>query len=201
MQHLKSLVLLGAALWVGAPFLAAANQPAGTPETDRIDEIAHLAFTGSPLAGVPIVQLTTGSHWRRDYLYLDRGGANAVTIVDVTNAAAPEAIGQMDFPKQEASGQVTAVVGTAALVASPASSQAFAQTARPIPQTITIMSFADPEHPKVERQYNGVTAMLKDPARGLIYLANADGLWVLKMDPATDRAQQEQYDKYLLYTR
>lgn len=61
------------------------------------------------------------------------------------------------------------------------------------------MSFADPEHLRIERQFDGVTAMLKDPSRGLVYLANAEGLWVFRMEPATDIELEEQCRQYILY--
>jgi len=79
---------------------------------------------------------------------------------------------QLDVPKQEAGGSLNTIVGIAALIASPA-----APTRQPMKQTVTVLSFADPEHPAVARQFSGVTSMLKDTSRGLIYLVNSDGLW------------------------
>jgi len=66
-------------------------------------------------------------------------------------------------------------------------------------QTVTVLSFADPEHPTVARQFSGVTFMLKDASRGLIYLVNSDGLWVLRVEPATDIQLQKEYEHYVLY--
>lgn len=186
MQNAVHCALLGPALWAGSTFPAAAKKLASTPESDRIDVIAHL-----PLSGAPVVHLTADNHWRRDYLYVDQGSSSPVTILDVTNPAAPQPAGQLDIPKQEANGNLSAVVGTTALVASPASA--------PTRQTVTIMSFADPEHPKIEQHFAGVTAMLKQGS--LVYLANAQGLWVLRMTPATDEALKEQYQNYVLYNR
>ena len=42
------------------------------------------------------------------------------------------------------------------------------------------------------RQFSGVTSMLKDTSRGLVYLANAEGLWVLRLDPAADAELQKE---------
>jgi hypothetical protein len=64
---------------------------------------------------------------------------------------------------------------------------------------VTILSFADPEHPAVARQFLGVTSMLKDTSRGLIYLVNSDGLWVLRVEPAADIELQKEYEHYVLY--
>jgi hypothetical protein len=190
MRNVKCFAMLGAALVAGTPFLLAANKPVATPERDRIEVIAHL-----PLSGGPAVQLTSGYHWRRNYLYVSHGPKAAVEVFDVTEAATPKATAQLDIPQQQASGIVAAVVGTAALVASPASNPAPA----PAPRTISILSFADPEHPALVRRFDGVTAMLKDPSRGLVYLANPEGLWVLRMEPATDVELEREYDHQILY--
>jgi hypothetical protein len=187
MQHKIQLTMFGALL-AGAALLSGANKPDSITQHDRIEVIGHF-----PLASGPIVQLTAGYHWRRNYLYVDHGPAKPITILDVTEAANPKVTGELDIPKPEANGNLTAVVGTAALVASPAST--------PTTQTVTIMSFADPEHPKVERQFEGVTALLKDPSRGLVYLADAEGLWVLHLEPADDVELQEQYQQYIFYYR
>src|SRR5579862_3669014 len=78
MRKVISYPLLCAALLVTAPLLAGKDNqtPSGT---DHIDVIAHI-----PLSGGPVVQLTSGTHWRRDYLYLGHGTVNAVTVLDVT---------------------------------------------------------------------------------------------------------------------
>lgn len=86
-------------------------------------------------------------------------------------------------------------MGTAALMTSaePASTQ---QTAA---ETVTILSFAEPEHPTVVRRFPRVTAMLKDTARELIYLADSNSLWVLRVEPAADPQLEKEYAQYVLY--
>lgn len=71
--------------------------------------------------------------------------------------------------------------------------------ATPEKQTVTVLSFADPEHPSVVRQFSGVTAMVNDDARGLIYLADSGGLRVLRAEPATDVELEREYVEYVLY--
>lgn len=46
-------------------------------------------------------------------------------------------------------------------------------------ETVKILDLSDPAHPKVLQTFTGVTSILQDPSRGLIYLANSDGLWNL----------------------
>jgi hypothetical protein len=184
------LMIVSVSLLIGAPRLTAAGKGGSTPpEPDRIDVIAHF-----PLSAGIVTQLTTGTHWRKYYLYVDHGPAGPVTVLDVTNPAAPVPAGQLDVPKQEAGGKLSTIVGSAALITSPSE-----PTERSIDQTVTILSFADPEHPAVARQFLGVTSMLKDTSRGLIYLANSDGLWVLRVKPAADIELQKEYEHYVLY--
>lgn len=185
MRRTRSHIITLAAGLLGASLLTAKGGKT-PPAPDRIEVIAHI-----PLSGSHVVHLTMGTHWRRDYIYLDRGSGSPVVVFDVTHPAAPKETGTLAIPSQGARGDVTAVVGTAVLVGSvePA----------PAPQAVTIMSFADAEHPKVVQQFSGVTAMLKDEARGLIYLANPDGLWVLRLNPATDVEAEEEYEHYVRY--
>jgi hypothetical protein len=186
MRNSIQLVVFGTFLWTGPSFLAAANRHF-TAEPDRISVIGHV-----PLSDGPVVRLTLGDHWRRNYLYVDNGSAKPVTVLDVTNAATPKSAGQLEIHSREADGSLSVVVGTAALVAAPAPA--------PGMQTVTIMSFVDPERPKIERQFDGVTATVQDLPRGLVYLADAAGVWVLHMEPATDVELQEQYRNYILYS-
>ena len=43
--------------------------------------------------------------------------------------------------------------------------------------------------------------MLKDNRRGLIYLTDASGLWVLHLTPATDVQAEQRYARYIRYYR
>lgn len=187
MRNVIPFSFLSGALLLAAPILAAKGGET-TPGSDHIDVIAHFSLSGGP-----VVQLSSGVHWRRNYLYLSHGSGNPVTILDVTDPTTPKPSGTLDLPKQQADGNVSAAVGSAVLVSS--------STAAPVPQTVTILSFADAEHPQVVQQFSQVTSMLKDPSRGLIYLTNPQGLWVLRLDPATDLQLQKDYDHYLRYYR
>ena len=115
MRNVIACPLLCAALLTMAPLLAEKDNP--TPsDKDHIDVIAHI-----PPSGGSIVQLTSGTHGRRNYLYLSHGTGKAVTILDVTDPTVPKAVDTLDLPTWQADGTVTAIVGNAMLVTSPAS--------------------------------------------------------------------------------
>lgn len=177
-------VILSGAVFVGGAFFGA-RAGAAASNQDRIDVIAHVGA-----AGAPAVQLDAETHWRRNYLYVDRGTAG-VAVFDVTNPARPKPVSQLEIPREEAGASVRAIVGTAAVVATgPEATKE---------QTVTILSFANPEHPAVVRQFARVSAMLRDPSRGLIYLSNPDGLWILQAKAADDAELEREYGHYVRY--
>jgi hypothetical protein len=86
------------------------------------------------------------------------------------------------------------VVGNAVLLAD-------TQPATHVPSSISIMSFANPADPKIVRQFKNVTGFLIDSRRGLIYVVNSEGLWILRENPGRDLELEKQYDHELLYNR
>jgi hypothetical protein len=66
---------------------------------------------------------------------------------------------------------------------------------------VRIISFADFERPKVTREFAAVTAIGRDEERGLVFLANPEGIWILKEQAAEDPAVEAAYANYVLYDR
>jgi hypothetical protein len=94
-----------------------------------------------------------------------------------------------------AGNDLISVAGTAALIAQ------VSPRAVSMPESVRIMDFADVEHPKVVREFTGVTAVGRDDRRGLIFLANGDGVWILRQRLAEDPAMVKAYDDYVKYDR
>ncbi len=129
-------------------------------------------------------------HYSNYYLYAERENGGNATLIDITKTDQPNVLGDMT------SGNLTMVAGTAALV----SSEPVASGAAQPPQTIKIMDFSDPrEIQKVAREFTGVTAMSRDDQRGLIFVANADGVWILQRHFAEDPEVQRAYEDYVIY--
>src|ERR1035438_2113235 len=123
---LSTLLIAGVAFGRKAP---ASN--AGGQTNDQIEVIGHVAFDGKDVTGV-----TTGEHWRRNYLYLSSLGK--VTVVDITNGSAPKITSEYVEPTP-AHAQV--VVGNVVLLTDtpPAAVSS--------PHSISIVSFANPAKP------------------------------------------------------
>lgn len=152
-------------------------------EPKRCPVIAHI-----PLSGRTVVHLTTGTHWRRDYLYLDRGSGSPVAVFDVTHPAALKETGIPAIPSPDVR-DITAWWGVRCWSRPPLQASG--------PQVVTIMSFGDSAHPRVVQKFSGITAILKDDSRGLLYLVDPDGLWVLRLVPATEVELEKEFEYYV----
>jgi len=47
-------------------------------------------------------------------------------------------------------------------------------------ETVRLMDLGDPKHPKTLKTFTGVTSLLPDDSRKLIYIVNNEGLWVVR---------------------
>jgi len=154
------------------------------PAQDQIEVVAHLPLTGATITGFQETQ-----HYRRLYLYAEHESGKAVSLIDITNSAQPALLAEIP------SESLVAVAGNAALVSNQTSSAPVAQ------QTFRIMSLADPLHPTVKQQFDNVTAMARDEKRGLIFLANASGIWILQQKYAQDPEAEKEWEHMMLDNR
>lgn len=187
----KSIVIFLASSTLLAPFGSARNKkPKAPAPKDEIEVVGHIALTDGP-----VKRFLTTQHYSSFYLYAEHE-AGMVTLLDVTKTNEPAVLANVAYMPASSSGNLTVVAGTAALVSS--ESAAPSATAQP-PQTIRIMDFSDAKNPKVAREFTGVTAMSRDAGRGLIFLANADGIWILHQRLAEDPEEDKAYANYVLY--
>jgi hypothetical protein len=69
-----------------------------------------------------------------------------------------------------------------------------------MPETVRIMDLSDPRDLKVAREFTGVTAIGRDDRRGLVFVANSEGIWVLRQHLAQDPEVEKAYANYVLYS-
>jgi hypothetical protein len=184
-----SLLTVALILPLSAKQRHAKNQPAA-PQ-DQIEVVAHL-----PLTDGEITRFLTTQHYRRDYLYAEHEPGKAITLIDVTNVNQPSVLADVSYPANE-SARLVSVTGNAALTVDSDGATAVP----PKPQTFRIMSFADPLHPTVKQEFTGVTAMARDEKRGLIFLANAQGVWILHQQFAMDPEYVKEWEHMMLDAR
>jgi hypothetical protein len=153
---------------------------------DQIEVVAHLPLTGGPVTGFLETQ-----HYRRNYLYAEHESGQTASLIDITSSTQPSLLADIS------SGNLVAVAGNAALV----SSQVSSASAPVVSQTFRIMSFADPVHPVVKQQFDHVTALARDEKRGLIFLANDAGIWILQQKFAQDPEAEKEWEHMMLDNR
>jgi hypothetical protein len=180
-----------AGLTMLAPLVNAKDKkPKAAAPKDEIEVVGHI-----PVTNGPVRQFLATQHYSSYYLYAERGPGQAATLIDVTRISQPAVLAEVAYAPDSGSGSLSVVAGTAALVSSEPATPAATQP----PQTIRIMDFSDPANPKVAREFTGVTAMSRDAGRGLIFVANADGIWILRQHFAEDPEVQKAYEDYVLY--
>ena len=187
--RLPSQQLLACFLAVAPATEAKNKKAASSSPKDEIAVAGHIAVTGGPVRSFLATQ-----HYGSFYLYAQRDTGGTVTLIDVTKTGQPAILGEIASAPDNGS-TLAVVAGTSALAVSEAAPQS---SVRP-PQTLRIMDYSDPKTPKVTREFSGVTAVSRDDARGLIFLANADGIWILRKHFSEDPEVQKSYEDYVLY--
>jgi len=192
MKQLRNVFVIGIALLAFSALGQAKTKKVKTPPKDPQDEIEIIGHIN--LNSEPVTRFLATQHYSSYYLYAEHQGGKNVTLIDVTKAAQPAILADVAYPPSGDGTNLTVVAGTAALV----TSEPQLQTPSP-PQTMRLMDFSDPQHPKVTREFTGITAMNRDDRRGLIFLANADGIWILHQSLAEDPEVQRAYAYYAIY--
>jgi hypothetical protein len=148
--------------------------------------IGHL-----PLPETTVSRISAASDPSQPLLQLTDAVHGTLAVVDVTQPARPKLLQQSRLPAELAQANVQVRVGDAALLTlSQNDSPAHAD-----PQSVTLVSFADPSNPKTLQRFEDVTAVWNDRDRDLIYLSNAEGLWILKIYSPADKRAEEQSDQ------
>jgi len=179
--------LLGSLVFPVAAQTRKTKSAAKDPQ-DTIEVVGHIAATGGP-----VTRFLSTQHYSSYYLYAEHQGSQGATMVDVTKAERPALLAEIPS-MPGGSDSLTVVAGTAALVTSAPAAAVTPQT-----QTIRIMDFSDPQHPKVTREFSGVTATSRDDRRGLIFVANGEGIWILRQHLAEDPEVEKAYANYVIY--
>jgi hypothetical protein len=140
--------------------------------------IAHV-----PLSGGSTQQMFLQQVGRREYLYLQQASSQGLTLIDVSKPAKPKVVTHV--PREN----LTLVASGLAIAETPGSKAAGSSGADEnaegtrgggsAPEQIRVLDVSDPAHPRTVQNFSGVTSILPDDARGLIYVANGDGIWIL----------------------
>jgi hypothetical protein len=188
------------ALWILAGLVVTAASASAKNKThkkdavqpqDSIQVVGHIPPTNHPVTGFVCTQ-----HYSSYYLYAEHEAGKDITLIDVTRTSRPLVLADVPYVGQGASEALVAVAGTAALVSNEVNDPPPAPA-----QSLKIMDFSDPQHPKVAREFNGVTAVGRDTQRDLVFVANPEGIWILQQHFAEDPEVEAEYAREVLYNR
>ena len=117
------------------------------------------------------------------FLYVQRSPQQGVTVIDITKPERPKVVNQVplanlimvrfglaisETPQNSATGGASLRDGNA--------------EGRPgsgVLESVRVLDVSDPAHPRTVRNFDGVTSILQDSARNLLYVADGDGLWIV----------------------
>ena len=165
-----------AALALLALFATMASSATATPRPTKqpVTVIAHLLLPGAPAS-----QMFVQEHGRKQYLYIERASKEGFTIVDVTKPSQPIVIKRVAWPNEASAGKLQMVGAGLALAAAPDGASGTLGGGYPT-QSLSVLDLSDPANPRTLQSFSGVTSVLADDARNLIYIANSEGLWILR---------------------
>lgn len=167
-------VMLSAAMAVmSVPSMVAQTKPTEVPA--RV--IAHLTLQEAP--GSEMLLQKRGD--KQQYLYVQKASKKGFMVVDVANPELP-ALLRVSAPSNQAPAGRLEMAGPSvglAEVPDKNSKGVLRSTDNPT-ETVKILDLSDPTQPKVLQTFSGVTSILPDAGRNLVFLANNDGLWILK---------------------
>ena len=169
-----------------AVFVALGSQAfAKDDPPEQVTIIAHL-----PLPGTTVSQMFLQPENGKQYLYLQQASERGFTVVDVTKPSKPALTKRSAFPNTASEGKLQVFrdgfaiaetpethSGTVALAA-PAKVEPAADAART--QSVRVLDLSDPANPRTLKTFDGVTSLVSDNGRNLIYLTNSEGLWILR---------------------
>jgi hypothetical protein len=151
--------------------------------TERIAVIAHVT-----LPGASVSQMRLQQRGVKQYLSIQQGSQPGLIVVDVTKADRPEVVS--DAALKAPSEKLEMIGSGLALSETPESSKPGGARHALVPtkstegngettESVRVLDLSDPKNPKTLRSFAGVTSVLADDRRQLIYIANGEGLWIL----------------------
>jgi hypothetical protein len=140
-----------------------------------VEVVGRVELAGSPATIMVLVEKD-----RKQYLYMGQGTSAGLSVVDVTNFRKARVIGRAAASLPAATGAAVPLGDTRAMILTAPDHSAMSGADGAEPQTVTILDVQDPASPTVARVFRGVTSLVTDHGRGLIYVANAEGLWIVK---------------------
>jgi hypothetical protein len=154
--HRAAIALVAVGMAAAAPSVYAKPNPNKT-EDKPANVVAHVQLSGGPVTRMLLVKKDG-----KEYLLVGLNSTTGVAVFDVSNPDRPRIIDTTSSATGAPSVEVKVVADTLTLFGSSDAGTASSTNSKDI------------------RSFSGVTASMKHKARGLIYVINGDGLWIVK---------------------
>src|SRR5579862_9636144 len=160
---------------LGLASLTMARDQTPKPTDVPATVIAHL-----PLPQATGNQMLLQKENGRNYLYVQQASKQVFMVVDVTKPEKPNLLKKTAESSKATSGNLEMVSPNVAIAEAPERKPTTLTSSSHPTETVRILDLSDPHNPKTLQEFNGVTSLLPDGGHALIYLTNADGLWILR---------------------
>ena len=167
---------VAAAIAIVAFSLAMLTTPMAAQSPDSNGELATVV-AHLPMPGPSVNQMLLQRRDGKLYLYVDQGAQQGVSVVDVTRPSRPLVVNHEAWPGRTADGHVQLLDSGLAISEL---SESRALSTRHASQTVNVLDMRDPAHPQVLQTFSGVTSILPDADRNLIFIADTEGLWIVR---------------------
>jgi hypothetical protein len=149
--------------------------------------IAHLPLTGSGAR-----QMFLEREGRKQYLYVQQPSQQGFTVINVTKRGRPKVVsrGPLETLTVVGSGLVVTEIPDRPATVATSEASGNAEGIRGdviVPESVRVHDVSDPAHPLTVQTFSGVTSVLSDNVRGLIYVANGEGIWILSQRQVVHR--------------
>ena len=166
--------VLALLLLFGLPALGGEN-PGQKPTDVPATVIAHL-----PLPLATGNQMLLQKENSKQYLYVQQAGKQGFMIVDVSKPEKPSLLKRTAESNQATQGNLQIVSPDVAIAVAPEKTPSTVTSNSHPTETVRVLDMSDSRNPKTLETFNNVTSLLPDSHRGLIFLTNNEGLWVLR---------------------
>jgi hypothetical protein len=158
-----------------AALASAHDQPAPKPTDVPATVIAHL-----PLPQATGSEMMLQKEHGKQYLYVQQAAKPGYMVVDVSHPDAPALLRRADGSNQATEGNLKMVTPNVAIAEAPEKTPDTLTNTKHLTETVRVLDLSDPKNPKTLETFTNVTSTLADGRHGLLYVANSDGLWVLR---------------------
>jgi hypothetical protein len=163
------------ALCIVLPSSAAGDEKVVKSQDVPATIIAHL-----PLPQATGSQMLLQKENAKLYLYVQQAAKQGFMVVDVTKPEKPSLLKRTVESNQATAGNLEMVSPDVAIAEAPEKTPTTLTSSNHSTETVRVLDLSDPRNPKTLETFNKVTSLLPDSAHSLLYVANNEGLWILR---------------------